>query len=110
MNCVYCSQDCSVVSNTPQCIQKSHECKSCNVVYYSGYSGLRSIVWNNIKLGKYECCCVVLHSYYTDNAPEFIVYYLKRSGDLKEMIHWDFIPNWTPQNVQEKLEKYLTFL
>lgn len=60
------------------------------------------------------------HKYYiksydgvTGNAPEFIIYSFNPvEGEpiWKEIVRWNFIPDWTPQTASQEIAKILVFL
>jgi hypothetical protein len=116
MNCLYCHQDCSI-THTDHKISTAN-CLSCYVAF-SFFDGngaeITVITWSHIFVDgkKY---IVKIYPGRTGNAPEFIVFYSKDVSRFQETLEWhdiirfDFIPDWTPQNIKEKIKSLRVYL
>jgi len=90
-----------------------YECEQCDVVYRVLSDGsIFIIVWDNIFLGDKEYR-VRIYPVGLGKAgtPQFIIHYwATREKMWEQLVKLNFIPNWTPQTVVQKLKAYLPFL
>jgi len=118
MNCHYCHQPCTLIAYSIVAETIPWECQNgCNATFRLLRDGSPvSITWKGVKI-KGRNYWIKIYDGVTGNAPEFTVScYASIEHNMhgiyywKEIIRWDFIPDWTPQNAAEHLSNYLAFL
>jgi hypothetical protein len=114
MMCRYCHRGCLIVPN--QKVEKivRWKCYNCDSLFkYLEDGGLICIHWRMLYI-KGHSYFVKLYDGVTGNAPEFVISSTAMDdwGEIywREIIRWDFIPDWTPHNAEANLAKVLPFL
>jgi hypothetical protein len=124
MKCLYCQQDLLDIPyeskdreffNPRYAISKAI-CQSCQVVFRFNPQNIISITWSNIKV-KDKIYSIKIWDPGELDQESFSVFYgsydLNSDQDysiLPLLIKFDFIPNWIPQNIINKLLTFLPFI
>jgi hypothetical protein len=119
MNCLYCQHYCSITHTGKNVNDQkifTANCLSCYVTFqfFKEFSAeIAVIIWTNIFFGGKEFC-VKIYPGPTGNAPAFIIYYSKILSDgtkgWYDLMRFDFILDWIPQNAAEKIQSLKVFL
>lgn len=91
------------------------KCESCKVFHWITNDGkFLYLTWPEVAVGIGKFFAKIYPHTTTRRGPQFIVYRTMKlpEGHLrwKEVLRWDWIPNWSPSNYQNPLRTFLPFL
>lgn len=118
MNCIYCQQECKVVSLSDVATSLKTRCPACRALFLFDNTdeNIMTIIWGETKIGN-KYYCAKLYPGPTGNAPEFVTYHRHEYESSWEprswsvLFRWNFIPElWNPENFSTKMRTHIPFL
>jgi hypothetical protein len=118
-SCPYCQTECITsyilddLVNFPRGPYIDYDCSHCQVhIRITSQGDMVYARWQNIKIKNESYFIIIIMSQDHNPTIEFNIYCMSHST-LKDWIKiktFNFIPDWTPQNIVNKLGAYLPFL